>query len=40
MDPHSKAGDTKVRSVEGRAAEMVGLTPECVEPLQVDDGAC
>lgn len=30
-----KAGDTKLRAVEGRAAEMVGLTPECVEPLQV-----
>ena len=30
-----KGGDTKVRSVESRAAEIVGMTPEFVEPLQV-----
>lgn len=32
---YSKGGDTKLRSVESRAAELVGLTPEYVEPLQV-----
>ncbi len=30
-----KGGGSKVRSVEARAAEIVGLTPEHVEPLQM-----
>jgi hypothetical protein len=34
----NKSGDSHIRNIEGRAANMIGMPPDMVEPLQVTPG--